>query len=125
MLPPSPWVKKSNFPPEHPKRDEKNSRHSLTVKVGRPPTEPTYETHFRETGGTYHFGTNNPAGNLVQKNIGGRTTRYKVYPNLLKRLKKVEKLRRLKSQPMFSEPRKRGFCHSLWVPKFPVLPCER
>ena len=31
MLPPSPWVKKSNFPPKHPKQDEKNSRHFLVL----------------------------------------------------------------------------------------------
>ena len=34
---------------------------------------------------------------------GRSTIRYKIYPNLRKRLKKVEKLRRLKSRPIFSE----------------------
>ena len=33
----------------------------------------------------------------------GSTNRYWTYPNLLKRLKKVEKLHRLKSRPIFSE----------------------
>ena len=31
VLPPSHWVKKSNFPPKHPKQDEKNSRHFLML----------------------------------------------------------------------------------------------
>ena len=34
---------------------------------------------------------------------GGSTNRYQTYPNLLKRLKKVEKLHRLRSWPIFSE----------------------
>ena len=51
--------------------------------------------------GAYHLG-----GNLMHKHKAkkfirvGRTTRYKVYSNQLNRLKKVQKLIRLKSQPI-------------------------
>ena len=53
--------------------------------------------------------TNHPVGNLVNKHKaiklagrGGRMTRYKVNPNQLDGLKRVEKLHRLKSQPILS-----------------------
>ena len=46
--------------------------------------------------------TNSAGGILVHKR-GERTTRYKVHPNQLNRLKRVEKLHYLKSETIFSE----------------------
>ena len=47
--------------------------------------------------------TKHPVGNIVNKTgRGGRMTRYKVNPNQLDGLKRVEKLHRLKSQPILS-----------------------
>ena len=45
---------------------------------------------------------------------GGRTTRYKVYPNQLNRLKRVEKLHHLKTQPIFSEAFPNEMARTLW-----------
>lgn len=52
---------------------------------------------------------------LVHKR-GGRTTRYKVHPNQLNRLKRVEKLHHLKSEPIFSEASQRAISKSYWLP---------
>ena len=48
-------------------------------------------------------------GILVHKR-GERTTRYKVHPNQLNRLKRVEKLHHLKSETIFSEASQTKWC---------------
>ena len=45
---------------------------------------------------------------------GGRTNRYKLYPNQLNRLKRVEKSHRLKSQLIYSEDSEEGMARTTW-----------
>ena len=55
---------------------------------------------------------------------GGRTTRHKLCPNQLNRLKGVQKLDRTKLQPMFSRlPKRNSANHLIFQPEFTVFPC--
>ena len=68
-----------------------------------------YWSENRQSGRLPYIETNHPDGNLVQKykakefDVVGEQAATKYYPNHLSRLKRVEKLHCLKSQPMFSK----------------------
>ena len=65
---------------------------------------------------------------FIKKNYkiwrGGRTTRHKLCPNQLNRLKGVQKLAHTKLQPMFSKlPKRNSANHLIFQPEFTVFPC--
>ena len=74
--------------------------------------------------------TNHPGGNLVHKHKtkkigrGLRTTRYKVYPNQLNKLKREENFVTSKHNLRFLKLSLRnGANHLIFQPEFPVFPC--
>ena len=74
--------------------------------------------------------TNHPGRNLVHKHKtkkngrGLRTTRYKVYPNQLNKLKREENFVTSKHNLRFLKLSLRdGANHLIFQPEFPVFPC--
>ena len=72
--------------------------------------------------------TKHPGGNPVLKHksvkfdVVGAQPATKYFPNQLNRLKRVEKLHRLKSQPIFLKlPKRNGANHLIFQPKYPVF----
>ena len=85
---------------------------------------------LHEHGGLYHL-YKPPGGNLVHKHKtkksgrDGRTTRCKVYPNQLNKLKKEENFATSKHNPHFLKLSLRdGANHVIFQPEFPVFPCK-
>ena len=58
----------------------------------------------------------------VKFDVVGAQPATKYFPNQLNRLKRVEKLHRLKSQPIFLKlPKRNGANHLIFQPKYPVF----